>query len=98
KSTLLQILGTLDTPTSGTIQVAGKYVDASNASGIRNQHIGFVFQGYNLLSDYTALQNVLMPALIAGEPTGPGTFNYNRALELLAHVGLEDRAHFPTKV
>lgn len=98
KSTLLQILGTLDRPTSGTLEVAGKYVDAANAANVRNKHIGFVFQGYNLLSDYTALQNVLMPALIAGEDISKGSLNYQRALDLLAHVGLQGRANFLTKL
>ncbi len=98
KSTLLQILGTLEAPTSGTIEIVQKYVDKSNASNIRNKHIGFVFQGYNLLSDYSALHNVLMPALIAKEQIHKGSFNYNRALELLAHVNLEERAHYPTKL
>lgn len=98
KSTLLQILGTLEAPTKGCIEILGKKVNNHSACSIRNKHIGFVFQGYNLLADYTALQNVLMPALIAGEETTKHSSSYYRAIQLLDHVGLKDRAHFQTKL
>ena len=98
KSTLLQILGTLEAPTNGSIEILGKKVSERSSNSIRNQHIGFVFQGYNLLADYTALQNVLMPALIAGNDISKNSQSYSRALELLSHVGLDDRAHFQTKL
>ncbi|MCH9609486.1 MAG: Lipoprotein-releasing system ATP-binding protein LolD [Chlamydiales bacterium] len=98
KTTLLQILGTLDNATSGSLEIVGQRVTGKNAPNLRNQHIGFVFQSCNLLADYTALHNVLMPALIAGEDISKGSKSYFRALELLKHVGLEDRIHFPSKL
>ena len=67
KSTLLQILGTLEDPCSGSLEIAGTLVCSSNKSFIRNQLIGFVFQSFHLLEDYTALENVLMPLMIRGD-------------------------------
>ncbi len=98
KSTLLHILGTLESATGGELEIAGKSVAASSSADIRNHHIGFVFQSYNLLADYSALHNVLMPALIAGHDIGKGSKSYCRAVELLKRVGLVDRMHFPTKL
>ena len=69
KSTLLQILGTLLTPDSGSLSIAGTDVLAlrGNAlSAFRNRNIGFVFQAHHLLPEFTALENVMMPALIGG--------------------------------
>jgi len=88
KSTLLQILGTLDTPTSGEVHILGKQVGPQLAGLIRNQHIGFIFQSYHLLEDYTVLENVLMPAWIARQtpPSAHGP-------ALLEKVGLTERAH-----
>lgn len=93
KSTLLQILGTLDTPSEGTLEIAGKQVSNRVMSEIRNHHIGFVFQSFYLLEDYTVLQNVLMPAAIARKPIHKGSAAYERGVELLTHVGLGDRLH-----
>lgn len=98
KSTLLQILGTLETPCSGILEIHGERVSVFNKSRIRNQQIGFVFQAFHLLEDYTALENVLMPARIARLQTGKGSRAYARGMELLEHVGLADRAHFHTKL
>lgn len=98
KSTLLQILGTLESATSGELVIAGKSVSDHPPPSLRNQHIGFVFQGFNLLEDYTVLQNVLMPALIAGKPIHIHTAAYNRAQELLEKVGVTHRTHFMTKL
>lgn len=98
KSTLLHILGTLEAPTSGELIIAGKPVSTRPSPAIRNQHIGFVFQGFNLLDDYTVLQNVLMPALIAGKPIHKNTPSYKRGCELLEKVGLTPRMHFSTKL
>jgi lipoprotein-releasing system ATP-binding protein len=89
KSTLLHILGTLETPTSGTLEIAGKN-GYSHPQKIRNQHIGFIFQGFHLLEDETAFSNVLMPAKIGRKSKSFQT----RALDLLDRVGLKDRAHF----
>lgn len=98
KSTLLHILGTLEEPTSGELLIAGKSVLKNPSPILRNQHIGFVFQSFNLLEDYTVLQNVLMPALIAGKEIGKHSPAYQYGLELLMRVGLEKRIHFPTRL
>lgn len=99
KSTLLHILGALDAPTSGTIAVAGKRYDGLDEAGLttlRRDHIGFVFQFFNLLPSLTAAENVFLPALIARK--------HDRALEqrvldLLAQVGIADRAtHLPSEL
>lgn len=91
KSTLLHILGLLDRPMRGSVMLDGsdalRLGDSARAS-IRNRRIGFVFQFFQLLPEFTALENVLMPALIAGERTNGSR---KRALELLAAVGLEPR-------
>jgi lipoprotein-releasing system ATP-binding protein len=92
KTTLLHILGTLEEPDSGELEIAGQKLTRSNASHLRNQQIGFVFQAYNLLEDFTTLENVLMPSRIARRP-----LDRKKGLELLALVGLEERADFPAK-
>lgn len=96
KSTLLQILGTLEEPCKGELRIADQLVSGSTKSYIRNQLIGFVFQSFHLLEDYTALENVLMPARIARSRMNQETVQ--RGLDLLAKVGLADRAHFHTKL
>ena len=98
KSTLLQILGTLESACSGTLTIADKKVGSWNKSAIRNQHLAFVFQSFHLLEDYTAIENVLMPAKIAKRPCHVGSEAYNHALELLNRTGLANRALFSTKL
>lgn len=98
KSTLLQILGTLDNPCSGNIEILGQPVSNFNKSKIRNQHLAFIFQSFHLLEDYTALENVLMPAKISRKNTSNNSPAYNRAQELLCAVSLQDRLHFNTKL
>lgn len=98
KSTLLHILGTLEKPTTGTLKIAGKSITSRCPSQLRCQHIGFIFQSYNLLEDYTTLQNVLMPALIAKKDITRGAEAYQRACELLEKVGLGHRMHFNTRL
>lgn len=98
KSTLLQILGSLEIPTKGDLEIAGKKVVKSNAAAIRNKHIGFVFQAFHLLEDYTTFENVLMPARIARKDVHKNSPAYKRAEMLLKLVGLEDRASFRTKL
>jgi lipoprotein-releasing system ATP-binding protein len=98
KSTLLHILGTLEKPTSGEIEICGKSIRSSSLHQIRNQHIGFIFQSYNLLEDYSVLENVLMPARIARLPVAKGSRMHQRALDLLESVGLTPRTHFLTKL
>lgn len=98
KSTLLQILGTLENPSSGSLTLAGQPVTPFNKSTIRNQHIAFVFQSFHLLEDYTALENILMPARIARADLSPNSNARARAIQLLDLVGLNERAHFNTKL
>lgn len=98
KTTLLHILGTLEPPTEGILEICGLQASSSNWSQLRNQKIGFIFQAYNLLEDYTVLENILMPAKIANQDTRPGSASHQRALELLAEVGLSHRADFPAKL
>jgi lipoprotein-releasing system ATP-binding protein len=93
KTTLLQIIGTLDKADSGSVTVDG--IDTSSLSTkklaeFRNKHIGFVFQFHQLLPEFTALENVMIPAYIAG--TSPKEAK-KRASELLEFMGLNDRAH-----
>lgn len=95
KSTLLHILGTLEEPTSGTITIDGVIADGANAPRLRNKNIGFVFQSFNLLDDYTVLENVLMPAKISGHSFKQGR---EKGMELLDSVGLSHRASFATKL
>ena len=90
KSTLMNILGCLDTPTSGSYRLAGNDVallSNDELAQIRNRNIGFVFQGFNLLKRMTAMDNVAMPLLYAGESR---TNSRKRAMELLDRIGLGD--------
>lgn len=92
KTTLLQILGTLEAPDAGTLEIAGTRVDQLHGRALaafRNRHIGFVFQFHRLLPEFTALENVLMPAWIAGTDERKAR---HRATSLLADLGLSDRA------
>jgi lipoprotein-releasing system ATP-binding protein len=98
KSTLLHILGTLEEASSGDLIISGESVLRKPSPILRNRHIGFVFQTFHLLEDYTVLHNVLMPALIAGKDIRKGGATYERAIELLCKVGLEKRIHFSTKL
>jgi lipoprotein-releasing system ATP-binding protein len=98
KSTLLQILGTLEPFSSGKLQIANENVTTKNAPRIRNKHIGFVFQAFHLLENYTALENVLMPARIAGLDTSKGSKTFKRANELFEKVGLQDRLNYRTNL
>lgn len=99
KTTLLQIIGTLDRPDSGIVTVDG--VDTSKLStaklaDFRNRHIGFVFQFHQLLPEFTALENIMIPAYIAGRSTKEAK---RRACELLEFMGLADRAqHKPNEL
>jgi lipoprotein-releasing system ATP-binding protein len=96
KSTLLHVLGALDRPTSGTVCFRGHDIFRKNdreLASFRNRSIGFVFQFHHLLSEFTALENVMMPALIARVPRSEAR---SMAEELLADVGLSQRlSHRP---
>lgn len=98
KSTLLQILGTLETPCGGHLEIANQPVTYFNKNRIRNRHLSFVFQTFYLLEDYTALENILMPARIARQNTAKGSQAYHHAMNLLEHVGMKNRAYFHTKL
>jgi len=98
KSTLLQLLGTLEDPCEGIVEIANQKVSFFNKAKIRNRHIAFIFQSFHLLEDYTAIENVLMPARIARENTAVGSSCYQRGMALLERVGLADRALFQTKL
>lgn len=99
KTTLLQIIGTLDKPDEGTVVVDGIDVgnlSTSKLSDFRNKHIGFVFQFHQLLPEFTAIENVMIPAFIAGRKTSEAR---QRAEELLEFMGLADRAnHKPNEL
>lgn len=99
KTTLLQIIGTLDRPDSGTVCIDGidtTLLSQKKLSDFRNQHIGFVFQFHQLLPEFTALENVMIPAYIAGTPNKEAR---RRADELLQFMGLTDRAsHKPNEL
>lgn len=93
KTTLLQIVGTLDRPDTGTVEIDG--IDVTGLSDrkladFRNRHIGFVFQFHQLLPEFTAQENIMIPAYIAGASSGEAK---RRATELLQFMGLADRAH-----
>ncbi len=99
KTTLLQIIGTLDRPDSGSVTINGIDVSTLNKkklSDFRNQHIGFVFQFHQLLPEFTAIENIMIPAFIGGQSKGEAK---KRAQELLEFMGLTDRAdHKPAEL
>lgn len=99
KTTLLQIMGTLDSPDAGMINIDGTNVSRmkeKELSAFRNKHIGFVFQFHQLLPEFTALENVMIPAFIAGVPTREASM---RAMEILDFMGLKERAsHKPNEL
>ncbi|MFN0180133.1 MAG: ABC transporter ATP-binding protein [Gemmatimonadales bacterium] len=99
KSTLLHLLGALDAPTTGTIQLAGRELgplSAAEVAMIRNREVGFIFQFHHLLRDFTALENVMLPLLIAGVPEADAEA---RAGTVLGTFGLEHRArHMPSQL
>lgn len=99
KTTLLQIIGTLDKADSGTVKINGQMVNQMNDSKLsdfRNKNIGFVFQFHQLLPEFTALENVMIPALIAQKKEAEAK---KKALQLLELLGLTDRAnHKPNEL
>ena len=99
KTTLLQIIGTLDHPDSGSIVVNGINVgnlSTNKLSDFRNNHLGFVFQFHQLLPEFTAMENIMIPAFIGGKKTGEV---HRRAEELLDFMGLADRStHKPNEL
>jgi len=99
KTTLLQIIGTLDSPDSGELLFNGKNIANLSSKALarfRNEHIGFIFQFHQLLPEFTAIENVCMPALIGGKSMAESKI---KALELLDTLGLKDRAsHKPAEL
>jgi lipoprotein-releasing system ATP-binding protein len=99
KSTLLHLLGALDRPDAGTVEIGGRLLNGLSGAALaafRNRTIGFVFQFHQLLPDFTALENVMVPGRIAGlEPRSV----FDNARRLLSEVGLEERLeHFPNQL
>jgi len=99
KTTLLQILGTLDSPDQGTLEIGGINpftLNGKKLSAFRNQEISFIFQFHQLLPEFTAVENVMLPALIKGVGMQDAR---NEALILLDRLGLKDRAdHKPSEL
>ncbi len=99
KTTLLQIIGTLDRPNSGTVEINGENISrlsTKKLADFRNRHIGIVVQIHQLLPEFTALENIMIPALIAGESKKAAR---QRAEELLEFMGLAERAgHKPAEL
>ena len=99
KTTLLQIMGSLDKPDTGRVLYDGRDIttlDEKELSAFRNKHIGFVFQFHQLLPEFTAIENITIPMLIAGSSMKEATA---RAKELLELLGLQDRAdHKPAEL
>lgn len=99
KTTLLQIIGTLDRPDSGRVLFDGVDISAykeKQLSAFRNRHIGFVFQFHQLLPEFTAVENVMMPALISGASMNDA---HQHAMEMLDYLKLSDRAtHKPAEL
>lgn len=99
KTTLLQIIGTLDQPDAGSVSVDGietNRLSSNKLSDFRNRHLGFVFQFHQLLPEFTAIENIMIPAYIAGVKPKDARV---RAEELLEFMGLSDRAtHKPNEL
>ncbi|MBP9752697.1 MAG: ABC transporter ATP-binding protein [Proteobacteria bacterium] len=99
KSTLLHLLGLLDTPTSGDVFIMGKQAShllENERAAIRNRHLGFVYQNHYLLPEFTSLENIMMPLLVANKNMKESK---ERAFDLLKRINLEKRAsHFPSQL
>lgn len=101
KTTLLQILGTLDSPDTGKGELSINEVDVLGLSSnklaqFRNEHLGFIFQFHQLLPEFTAIENVIIPAMIGGRPKSDST---QKGKELLDFLGLKDRMeHKPSQL
>ena len=99
KTTLLQILGTLDTPSSGNLRINNTNpfeLTSNGLSGFRNKEIGFIFQFHQLLPEFTAYENVMLPGLIRGDSKKEAA---ERAIMLLEKIGLKDRInHKPSEL
>jgi lipoprotein-releasing system ATP-binding protein len=93
KTTLLQIAGLLDTPTSGNVIISGESMNGAGdarRTAARRDHIGFIYQFHNLLPEFSALENVMLPQMITGTDKKTAS---KKATELLGSLGLSDRLH-----
>lgn len=97
KSTLLNIFGTLESASEGELWIANAPAYSSDIHTVRNKHIGFIFQSYNLLENYSVLDNILMPARIARKPVGLNSESHQHAMYLLEQIGLLPRKDFLAK-
>ncbi len=99
KSTLLHLLGALDGPSHGSVHLEGRsvgHLTPAEKARVRNERVGFVFQFHHLLRDFTAVENVMMPLVIAGVPESEAK---SRAVEVLSHLGLDHRlSHYPAQL
>lgn len=95
KTTFLHLIAGLEKPSSGKIVFLGKDLVSWDPAVLRNQHIGLIFQNFNLIEELSALENVLLPVRIAKKPI---FLNEKRAKALLVRVGLGSRIHFPCKI
>jgi lipoprotein-releasing system ATP-binding protein len=99
KTTLLQILGTLDKPDKGVLEIAGERpfeMSSKKIAEFRNKHIGFIFQFHQLLPEFTAIENIIIPAIIRKTPLDQAKKEANKLLEL---IGLSNRAsHKPNEL
>ncbi len=98
KTTLLHLLGTLEEPSSGTLEICGKPANLKESPTLRSAYLGFIFQAYHLLEDCTGLENILIAAQIAKKEIHPGSTTHTNALTLLEEVGLSHRASFPVRL
>jgi lipoprotein-releasing system ATP-binding protein len=98
KSTLLNIIGSLEKPTSGTIFLDDQDINTIPISTYRQKNVGFIFQSFHLLEDYTPLENLLLPCWIAREKVKKGSPAFERAVELLSKVDLLERKDFPVNL
>jgi len=98
KSTLLNILGTLDSPTSGSLRILQEEVNYGNRNQLRLKHLGFIFQSFHLLEDFTVIDNILMPAKIARQSCKKGSPAWERAEKILEQIGLSERKNHLAKL
>jgi lipoprotein-releasing system ATP-binding protein len=97
KSTLLHILGTLEDACSGELFIAGENISHASKNELRRKHIGFIFQSFHLLEDFSVIDNLLFPAKILRTDTRVGSEKFEQGMHLLEKVGLADRAGFLAK-
>jgi lipoprotein-releasing system ATP-binding protein len=93
KSSLLQVLGSLQSPTEGQVFINGKDLKKQQYSAVRNRDIGFIFQSYYLLDELSVIENILLPAKIARKNTKPDSRLYQEAMNLLCTLEMSDKAN-----